>query len=72
MFKVFYTVKIVYICVFMTSSTSYCLCDTFTDPWNLCIYALCVMCITWHSSHYPQCPHSAVWNELWHPTFCWL
>jgi hypothetical protein len=28
MFIVFYTVKIVYICVFMIYSTSYCLCDT--------------------------------------------
>ena len=31
MFVVFYTVKIVYICVFTTCSTSYCL----TDPWNV-------------------------------------
>ena len=28
MFIVFYTVKIVYICVFMTCSTSHCVCDT--------------------------------------------
>jgi hypothetical protein len=38
MFIVFYIVKIVYICVCMTYSTSYCLCDTVMDPWNVCIY----------------------------------
>ena len=37
MFIVFDTVQIVYICVFMTSST-YCLCDTFSEIWNVCIY----------------------------------
>jgi len=29
MFLVYYTEKIVYICVCMTCSTSYCLCDTY-------------------------------------------
>jgi hypothetical protein len=38
MFIVFYTVKIVYICVFMTCSTSYCLCDTLMNSWNVCMY----------------------------------
>ena len=38
MFLVFYTVKIVYTCVCMTCSTSYCLCDTLMNPWNVCIY----------------------------------
>jgi hypothetical protein len=38
MFIVFYTVKIVYICVFMTLFTSYCLCDMLMDPQNVCIY----------------------------------
>jgi len=42
MFMVFHTVKIVYICVFRTCSTSYCLCYTLTDPWTvwicLCMY----------------------------------
>ena len=36
MFVVFCTAKIVYICVIMTCSPSYCLCDT--DPWNVCMY----------------------------------
>ena len=34
-FVVFYTVKIVYICVFMTCSTSYWPCEKLTDAWNL-------------------------------------
>jgi len=37
MIIVIYTVKIVYICVFMTCSISYCLCDTLLDPWNACM-----------------------------------
>jgi len=44
MFVVFYTVNIVYICVFMTCSTSYCLCDTLMDTWTVCIY----VCFTVH------------------------
>jgi len=28
----------VYICVFMTCSTSYCLCDTLMVPWKVCTY----------------------------------
>ena len=35
---IFYTVKIVYICVLMTCSTSYCPSDTLKDPWNVCTY----------------------------------
>ena len=35
MYLVFYTVKIVYVCVFMACSSSYCLCDTLMDPWNI-------------------------------------
>jgi len=35
MFIVYYTVQIVYVCVFVTCSTFYCLCDTLTDPWNM-------------------------------------
>jgi hypothetical protein len=37
MFIVLYTVKTVYICVFMTCCTSYC-CETLTDPRNVCIW----------------------------------
>jgi len=33
--------KIVYICVFTTCSSSYCLVDTLIDPWNVCI-CMCV------------------------------
>lgn len=32
MIVVFYTVKIVRICVFMTCYTSYCICDILTEP----------------------------------------
>jgi len=42
MFIVFYTVKIVYICVYMTCSTSCCLCDTLMDVWNVCMY-VCIV-----------------------------
>ena len=45
MFLVFYTVKIVYICVCMTCSASYCLCDTRMDPWNVCIYVCMYVCM---------------------------
>jgi len=38
---VFCTVKVEYICVFMTCSTSYCLFATLMDPWNMCV---CVFC----------------------------
>jgi hypothetical protein len=37
MFVALYTVNL-YICLFMTCSTSYCLCDTLVDPWNVCNY----------------------------------
>ena len=37
MFTVFDTVNL-YICVFMTCSTSCCLCDTLMDPWNVCVF----------------------------------
>jgi hypothetical protein len=36
MFVVFYSVNL-YICVFMTCSTSYCLYDILLDPWNVCM-----------------------------------
>ena len=35
MLVVFYTVRTVYSCVFIMSSTSYCLCDNLMDPWNI-------------------------------------
>jgi hypothetical protein len=49
MFVVFYIVKIVYICVFMTCSTSCYLCDTHMDPWNVracvCMYVCTYVCM---------------------------
>ena len=45
MFTVPYTVKIVYICVFMTHSTSYCLCDTHMDPVNVHMYVCMYVCM---------------------------
>jgi hypothetical protein len=30
----------VYICVLMSCSTPYCLCDTLMDPWSVCIYVV--------------------------------
>ena len=38
MFVVFYTVKIVYICVFMTCSTSCSSCEKCMDAWNVHMY----------------------------------
>jgi hypothetical protein len=38
MFIIFYFEKILYICVFMASYTSYCLCLTLVDPWNACMH----------------------------------
>jgi len=43
MFVVFDTVNL-YICVYMTSSKSYCLCDTLMDPSNVC---MCVCMYLW-------------------------
>jgi len=37
MFELFDTVNL-YICVFMTCSTSCCLYDTLMDSWNVCMY----------------------------------
>ena len=45
LFLVSYTAKIVYICVFMTSSTSYCICDTLMYPWNVRIYVCMYVCM---------------------------
>jgi len=43
MFVGFYSV-ILYICVMMTCSTSYCLYDTLMDPWNVCMYVCMHVC----------------------------
>jgi hypothetical protein len=40
MFIVFYTVKIVYICVFMTHSTSCCLSNTQIHGLYVCMYTI--------------------------------
>ena len=48
MFVVFYTVNL-YICVFMTCSTSYCIYDTLMDPWNTRVRVYMFVCV------YPQC-----------------
>jgi hypothetical protein len=44
---VFYTVKIAYTrtCALLTCSTSYCLCDSLMDPWNVCIYVCMYVCV---------------------------
>jgi uncharacterized membrane protein len=72
MHTVFYTVKIVYICVFMMCSTSYSLDDTLADPWDVCmqvyvcIYVLCMyvtflakQILTVRSCYPPPRPQSA-------------
>jgi hypothetical protein len=46
MLIVFYTVRTVYIFVFMSVYTSYCLCNKLTDPWNICMY---MYVVTTHS-----------------------
>ena len=45
MFVVSDTVKMVYICVLMTCSASYYLCDTLMDPHNVCMYIYIYMCV---------------------------
>jgi len=60
MFLVFYTVEIVYICVFTTCSTSYCPCDMLIDLCNLCvcmyvyiyIYIYMCVCVCMHACIY--------------------
>jgi len=37
---IFYTVNIMYICVFIMRPTSYCLCDKLMDPWNVYIQSI--------------------------------
>jgi len=44
MFLVVYIVKIAYICIFITFSTSICLCVTLTDPWNVCMHVCMYIC----------------------------
>jgi hypothetical protein len=44
MFVVFYSVKIVYICVFMTCSTSYCLCLNLKIHGIVCMYVRMYVC----------------------------
>jgi len=48
MLVLFYNVNIVYVCVLMTFSVSYCVCGKFMDPWNVCVcmYVVCMyVCI---------------------------
>ena len=54
MFIVFYTVTTAYTCVFMTSNTPYCLCNTLTDPWNVCIHAYVYMYVVGSKSFRPD------------------
>ena len=48
--------------VFMTGSTSYCLCDMLMDPWNVCTYVcMCVcmyVCMHGHNSFLQMVPFS--------------
>jgi hypothetical protein len=48
---VFYTLNL-YVCVFMTWSTSYCLHDTLMDPWNVHMYVC--MCVQ-STELWPRC-----------------
>lgn len=45
-----------YISIFITCSKSYCLCDTLTDPWNVCV----CMCVT-------SMRHKKSWPPTQHP-----
>jgi len=47
MLLVFYTVNIMYICLFMTCSVSYCLCDKLFDTWNVCMYVCMYVCMAY-------------------------
>jgi hypothetical protein len=63
--------KIVYICVLMTCSTSYCLCDTLMDPRNVCMYVcVCVyvckvyvyVCV---GMHVGMCMYACMWVSIY-------
>lgn len=60
MFIVFYSIKIMYICVFMTCSTPYCPCGTLMDPWNVhvCVCAcVCTYAYTYACMYVYVCTH---------------
>ena len=40
-----YTVKIVYICIFMTCCTSCCIFDTLIDSWKVLVYLFTYLCM---------------------------
>jgi len=40
----------VYICVFMSYSTSYCVCDTLMDPWSVCMH-VCIYVVYQYSNN---------------------
>ena len=45
MLVVFYTVQMVYMCIFMICSTFCCLCDELKDPWNVSVYICIYVCM---------------------------
>jgi hypothetical protein len=59
MLIVFYTVN-VYICVFMTFSTSCCLYGTIMDLWNVCIYTYICVCVRVYVRMY--CTQWELWS----------
>jgi hypothetical protein len=65
MFVVFYIVKVVYICVFMTCSTLCCLCDKIMDPWKICMCIYVSTCLLWQVDEGPRC-QLVVWAAQRH------
>ena len=59
-FAVFYTGKIVYICVFMNCFTSCCLCNILMNPWN--IYMCVCVCVCIQHTH-TQSGQNCCWQE---------
>jgi len=64
MFVVFYTVKIVYICVFMTCSTSCHLCDTYGSIECECMH----VCVCMNACIYACMPKWSFLKKFFHQT----
>jgi len=60
MFIILYTVNL-YICVFMTCSTSYCIYDTLIDPWNVHMCVCTYVCMYRISR-----PIHVIWEKFEH------
>jgi hypothetical protein len=68
MFVVFYTVKLVYIRVFMNFSTTYCLFDRLMGPWDICVYVCMDVCTHQTMQICFRFPHLLYETDWWAST----